>query len=139
MPAFTIPSFSLAENNADGIRTILLMACLAFGILIVMYPNRPIGVKSRSGIKAIGPAYPLVGNLPWILSIIRQKTRLLDEVYRIQTEEVGNGQPFTITFPALGGRVTVINSPAYLQHVQKVSTMFGLRISSDIISCAGQL
>lgn len=123
MPAFEIPILSFSDSGTGSSKITLLLACLAFGILVVLYPNRPIGVKARKGIKEIGPAYPLVGNLPWILSIIRQKARLLDEIYRVQTEEVSNGQPFTIAFPALGGRVTVINSPAYLQHVQKASLL----------------
>ena len=86
-----------------------------------MYPNRPIGVQARQGIKTITPAYPLVGNLPWIYSIISKRTRILDEIYRLQHTQAQGGQPFTLTFPALGGRVTVINNPAYLHHVQKTN------------------
>ncbi|PWN86887.1 cytochrome P450 [Acaromyces ingoldii] len=94
---------------------------LAVALLAICYPDRPPGVQSRKGIVAVTPAYALVGNLPWIVSIIRQRTRILDEVYRLQNEQAPGGKPFTLTFPALGGRVTVINNPAYLQYIQKTN------------------
>lgn len=92
-------------------------------LLVVAYPNRMVGTKSRKGIRHVTPAYPLVGNATWILSIIFQRTRLLDEIYRLQKEQGSGGMPYTLTFPALGGRVTVINNPAYIKHVQKVGVI----------------
>ena len=106
---------------ADSYYSYAYVALALVFLAVVCYPDRPIGVKARKGIKNITPAYPLVGNLPWIFSIITQRTRILDEVYRLQKEQAPGGKPFTLTFPALGGRVTVINNPAYLQHIQKVS------------------
>ena len=90
-------------------------------VLCVLYPDRPIGVKSRSSLATYRPAYPLVGSLKFILDVSFKKTRFLDEVLRIQQDVGRGGQPFTISFPALGGRVTVINNPAYIQHVQKTN------------------
>lgn len=97
------------------------LAAIGFVVLLLIcYPDRPIGVKSRKNIITIKPAYPLTGNITWILSVLMQRTRLLDEIFRLQREQAPGGKPFTLTFPALGGRVTVINNPAYLHHVQKV-------------------
>ena len=116
---FTAKTDQLASlaNNAQSYLYVAIALAL---LLILSYPDRPVGVKSRRGIATVAPAYPLVGNLPWIWSIITQRTRILDEVYRLQQEQAPGGKPFTLTFPALGGRVTVINNPAYIQHVQKV-------------------
>lgn len=107
----------LAEKGS----TYLYAGITVLLLLVVAYPDRMVGTKTRKGIHNVTPGYPLVGNITWILGIITQRTRLLDEIYRLQKEQGKGGMPFTLTFPALGGRVTVINNPAYIQHVQKVS------------------
>lgn len=101
--------------------TLFYVAAAVFILLLVAYPNRMVGTTTRKNIHNVTPAYPLIGNLTWILSIITQRTRLLDEIFRLQKEQGKGGMPFTLTFPALGGRVTIINNPAYIQHVQKTN------------------
>lgn len=100
---------------------VLVLSLISIVVLAFIYHDRPPGVRSRKSTINITPAYPLVGNLPWILSIVTQRTRILDEIYRLQNEQAPGGKPFTMTFPTLGGRVTVVNNPAYVQHIQKTN------------------
>lgn len=102
-------------------KTLLVTFIVSTVVLAIAYPNSLVGTKRRKNIIVAQPAYPIVGNLTWILDILAQRTRLLDEIYRLQTTQAKGGMPFTMTFPALGGRVTVINNPAYIQHVQKTN------------------
>ncbi|CAO1626145.1 unnamed protein product [Sympodiomycopsis kandeliae] len=100
---------------------VLIASIVVLVALCVLYPDRPVGVASRSGIANYKPAYPLVGSVDFILRISFRQTRFLDEVLRVQRDHGKGGQPFTITFPALGGRATVLNNPAYIQYVQKTN------------------
>lgn len=91
-------------------------------LLALIYHDRPIGVhsaKGRPGILCFEPAYPLVGSLPFILRIATRKTTMLVEILQCQSGPASGGKPFTISFPAMGGRMTVLNNPGYLQYVQK--------------------
>lgn len=100
---------------------VIIVSAVTLLVLCILYPDRPVGVKSRPGIPNYKPAYPLVGSLKFILDVSLKKTRFLDEVLRIQQDLGRGGQPFTIALPTLGGRVTVINNPAYIQHAQKTN------------------
>lgn len=97
-------------------------ALVLLAVLIYRYPDRPVGVSPRPpGIASLEDAWPLLGNVRWLLSASSGRKRVL-ELLRTSQEEVGpGGKPWTAAFPALGGRVTIINNPAYLQYVQKVS------------------
>ncbi|KAJ7575285.1 cytochrome P450, partial [Mycena floridula] len=91
--------------------TALIVITLA---LILLYPNRLIGTRNRTGIP--GPrGFPLVGNL---FSILPWRFRSVEWVERMHTRY---GDFFTVTTPPWG-RAIVIGRPEWLAHVKAGDT-----------------
>lgn len=112
-----------SSSSPSPLLVAFLAVLLVLAILTLLYPDRPISVAPHAAGINHWKGYPLVGSLDWILQVSGGKKRLLDEVLLMQkTEGMGaGGQPMSVTFPALGGRVTVINNPRYLEWVQKTN------------------
>lgn len=85
-------SLSFPADNSHPYRYVAMIVVL-MGLMVVAYPDRMVGTKSRKNIHTVTPAHPLIGNLTWILNIITQRTRLLDEIYRLQKEQAIGGCP----------------------------------------------
>lgn len=103
---------------------VALTVLVCITLLAAVYHDRPIGVrsaKSMPGVISMGPAYPLVGSLPLILNAATRKTIIMVEMFRAQTGPAAGGRPFTLAIPVLGGRMTTINNPGYVQYVQKTN------------------
>ncbi|KAG7447082.1 cytochrome P450 [Guyanagaster necrorhizus] len=83
----------------------------AFALLIILYPNRSVGVSARNNIP--GPSgLPCIGNLLQVFPYRRRMIsfmELLNKVY---------GPLSTFTIPGWG-RLVVINRPEWLAHVKK--------------------
>jgi cytochrome P450 len=94
-----------------------IVVCLL--ALAAAYPDRLVGTHARPEIKTAKGALPLIGNTRWILNVSQKKTRFLDELLRIQREDGLGGQPVTLTMPALGHRIFLINRPEYIHFCQK--------------------
>ncbi|PWN22059.1 cytochrome P450 [Microstroma glucosiphilum] len=112
-----------SSSSVSPLLVLTLAILVGLAILAILYPDRPIGVAPHAPGINHWKGYPLVGSLDWILSVSHGGNRLLDEIFLMQkTEGMGaGGQPMSVTFPALGGRVTVINNPRYLEWVQKTN------------------
>ena len=92
---------------------------LALILLSLIYNDRFIFVKSRKEIPSMQPSYPLIGNFSWFVRIVNGKIKMIDEFYHHQKTLGKSVKPWTLTGPGLGGRVIVINHPAYIQWLQK--------------------
>lgn len=133
MPAFLQNAFTnaLAGSGVGGsdtsITTFASLAGLAAVVVLVVctliWHDRPIGVRPQPGMAKLTPAYPLVGNLPFFLSMAGSKTGMLDFMLEMQRTFGKGGKPFTVTapIPAFGGRSIFINRPEYIQYVQKTN------------------
>lgn len=109
----------------QDLQTAALYAVAATGavlaVLLLLYPDRMAFTSPRPrNVKTMTPNYPLIGNTPWLLSIVRKQERILTAITEVQKTQVPGGQPLTLTIPQLGGRVFLINRPEYLNFVQKV-------------------
>ncbi|CAO1613897.1 unnamed protein product [Parajaminaea phylloscopi] len=93
-------------------------------LLALVYHDRPIGVRSARGMRGVlspAPAYPLIGSLPLLIKIATRKSTMLTEMLKLQMGPAAGGKPFTLAWPAMGGRASIINNPGYIQHVQKTN------------------
>lgn len=97
---------------------------IGFVVLIILafvYHDRPIFVPARPEVPQLKPSWPLIGSLPYLAGLRRRKIRVLDEMLRQQREVAPGGKPYTIAVAGkfFGGRVYVVNQPAYIKTVQK--------------------
>lgn len=104
-----------------GVPTYLLAVAVFFTALAIRFHDRWIFSHSRPEIPTAPGAWPIIGNTMWFMSLAARKTRMLDETLRLQKSVGKGGKPFTLTGPAVGGRITVINRPEYIQYVQKTN------------------
>ena len=100
-----------------------LFVAAALGValvaLIAAYPDRLVGTAPRKEVRTAAGGWPLIGHTVWILKISLKKARFLDEILRLQREDGPGGQPVTMTVPALGRRLLLLNRPEYIHFCQK--------------------
>lgn len=114
------PQSSILQSDLLSNVPILIAGFLvAFIALAAAYPNRLIGTAPRPEVKTAKGALPLIGNTKWILDVTRNKVRFLDALLKVQREDGPGGQPVTMTFPALGHRILLLNRPEYIHFCQK--------------------
>lgn len=117
-----MPSLVLATG--DPLATLaaaLLLAVVALALLAAVYHDRPAFVPARPEVPQLKPSWPLVGSLPHLLALRKRGVRFLDESLRQQREVAPGGKPYTMALPGrfFGGRIYVVNNPAYIKTVQK--------------------
>ncbi|CAO1623661.1 unnamed protein product [Parajaminaea phylloscopi] len=90
-------------------------------VLALIYHDRPMLVPACHVVPQLQPAWPLVGSLPHLATLRRRKIRVLDEMVRQQRTVAPGGKPYTVAVSGkfFGGRVYVVNQPAYIKAVQK--------------------
>lgn len=116
-------SLALAANEAISVPGPLLALAVAGSVLLalaLLYPDRPIGVRSVPGVRVVPGTLPLIGNWRMMWEAVRGTARRgrLDLMLEQQRGVGAGGQPFAIHVIALGGRTTLLNRPEYLQWMQ---------------------
>lgn len=112
------------DSSSDWTISILILdfIFLALVVLSLIYNDRGLFTASRKEIPAVKPAYPIIGSLPWLLKVSSRKVKLIDEIYKFQNSIGKGNKPITFSaIGALGGRVTILNHPAYINWVQKTN------------------
>lgn len=120
-----------SDDGASSTTTYLWLAFDALLILVValalLYNDRPVGVRARPELPKVAPAYPLLGNLPYLLQLVwnpkPDEGGMLHAILEWQRTLGKGGMPFTFTAPgpSFGGRCTAINRPEYIQWAQKTN------------------
>lgn len=110
-------------STSEWVFTIVAFAIALLAILATIYHDRPLFVPARPEVPQLKPSWPLVGSLPYLATLRKRKIRVLDEMLRQQREVSPGGKPYTIAVSGkfFGGRVYVVNQPAYIKTIQKVS------------------
>ncbi|KAN0066513.1 Protein kinase alk2 [Thecaphora frezii] len=90
-------------------------------VLALIAPDRYIFSSHRAGISEMPGAWPILGNMRFLLDAKAKRATILTLAENLQKTAGKGGRPLGATFPALGGRVTIINRPEYIRWVQKTN------------------
>ncbi|CEH18801.1 cytochrome p450 [Ceraceosorus bombacis] len=113
---------SIMEDWQAWAMLLLDFVFLALCGLAFVYNDRLIFTHPRKEVPTIKPAFPLIGNTPWISKIASGKAKMIDELVKEQRRQLDQGgYVCTATFPALGHRVVLINHPLYILWAQKTN------------------
>lgn len=110
------------DSSSQWTSTILFLDFIFISLvcLSLIYSDRFIFTKSRKELPSV-TAYPLIGSTPFLLRVITKKIKLIDAMYDFQNTIGKGNKPWTFTGPGLGGRVTFLNHPAYINWAQKTN------------------
>ncbi|EPQ32060.1 uncharacterized protein PFL1_00258 [Pseudozyma flocculosa PF-1] len=99
----------------------LFAALAVVAAMAIIAPDRYIFSSHRDGIPELPEVWPILGNLKFLLDVKSKRITLLNAALKYQRQVGKGGMPWGATFPALGGRITMINRPEYIRWVQKTN------------------
>ncbi|PWN53077.1 cytochrome P450 [Violaceomyces palustris] len=110
---------AVSELSLGG--AVILVSTALLLVLAIIYNDRLLFVSKSKDVPMVSGGLPLVGHLKWLLDLAARRVKFLDEMVEFQRTVGKGGRPFSISFPALGGKVTVINRPEYIKWCQKTN------------------